>query len=152
MNEEPDYKNYDIAELESTYSYIDKEAYPERAKKLREEIESRLKVGKESIAKKLTEDSLIDEYQAPVGNWFKLHWQGMLPLDLSYWVNVFAIGLLLLFISPVLFQNLTDSNASPALRGGIIITFYVLITGISVWQLTGLYRYQTLQDRYKKHI
>lgn len=140
MNEEPDYKNYDIAELESTYSYIDKEAYPERAKKLREEIESRLKVGKESIAKKLTEDSLIDEYQAPVGNWFKLHWQGMLPLDLSYWVNVFAIGLLLLFISPVLFQNLTDSNASPALRGGIIITFYVLITGISVWQLTGLYR------------
>ena len=61
MNEEPDYKNYDIRELESTYSYINKEVYPERAKKLKEEIESRLKVGKESIEQNSTEVSLIDE-------------------------------------------------------------------------------------------
>tara|TARA_R110001583_G_C5647215_1_gene408372 strand:- start:801 stop:2540 length:1740 start_codon:yes stop_codon:yes gene_type:complete len=140
LNEEPDYKNYDIRELESTYSYINKEVYPERAKKLKEEIESRLKVGKESIEQNSTEVSLIDEYQAPDGNWFKLHWQGLLPLDLSYWVNVFAIGIALLFITPPLFQYLADSEASSTLIGLIIIAFYAVITGIFVWQLTGLYR------------
>lgn len=76
MNEEPDYKNYDITELESTYSYIDKEAYPERAKKLREEIESRLNTNKVLTEQNSFEHVEEDEYQAPEGNWFKLHWQG----------------------------------------------------------------------------
>jgi len=137
---EPNYKNYNLAELENTYSYIDKEAFPERAKKLKEEIESRLKSDKESIDHKPPEHSFAEEYQAPKGNWFRLHWQGLLPLDLSYWVNIFAIGLILLFISPPLFQYLADSDASPTLRGLIIIAFYMIITGITVWQLTGLYR------------
>ncbi|MFT6690729.1 MAG: ATP-dependent protease ClpP protease subunit [Colwellia sp.] len=140
MSTEPNYKNYAFEDLENTYSYIDKEAYPERTKKLREEIESRLKAGKEFIEQNPTENSLVKEYQAPDGNWFKLHWQGLLPLEFSYWVNVFAIGLILLFISPPLFQYLADSDASPALRGFIIIVFYILVTGISVWQFTGLYR------------
>lgn len=137
---EPNYKNYNLAELENTYSYIDKEAFPERAKKLKEEIESRLKSDKESIEYKPLEHSFAKEYQSPKGNWFRLHWQGLLPLDLSYWVNIFAIGLILLFISPPLFQYLADSDASPTLRGLIIIAFYMIITGITVWQLTGLYR------------
>lgn len=137
---EPDYKNYNLSELESTYSYIDKDAYPERAKKLKEEIESRLNSDKEFNENKSDEHINEKEYQAPDGNWFKLHWQGLLPLDLSYWVNVFAIGIAFLFITPPLFQYLADSEASSTLRGLLIITFYVVITGVSVWQLTGLYR------------
>lgn len=140
LETEPNYKNYNLSELESTYSYIDKNAYPERAKKLKEEIESRLSSDKEFIENNPSEHINEKEYQAPDGNWFKLHWQGLLPLDLSYWVNVFAIGIAFLFITPPLFQYLADSEASSTLRGLLIITFYVVITGVSVWQLTGLYR------------
>ncbi|MBA6292216.1 hypothetical protein H4J58_01035 [Colwellia sp. MB3u-70] len=140
METEPDYKNYNLSELESTYSYIDKDAYPDRAKKLKEEIEARLNSDNEFLENKPAEYINEKEYQAPDGNWFKLHWQGLLPLDLSYWVNVFAIGIAFLFITPPLFQYLADSEASSTLRGLLIITFYVVITGVSVWQLTGLYR------------
>jgi hypothetical protein len=140
LETEPNYKNYNLSDLESTYSYIDKDAYPERAKKLREEIESRLNTHKVLTEQNSPEHLAEDEYQAPEGSWFKLHWQGLLPLDLSYWVNVFAVGIALLFITPPLFQYLADSEASSALRGLTIIAFYVVITGISVWQLTGLYR------------
>lgn len=140
MLEEPDYQSYTLDELQDAYSYIDKEVYPERAKKLRQEIDFRLKEENQSTENSSPEHILEDEYQAPDGNWFKLHWQGLLPLDLSYWVNVFSIGLILLFITPPLFQYLADSEASSTLRGLIIIAFYALITGVSVWQLTGLYR------------
>jgi ATP-dependent protease ClpP protease subunit len=140
LEAEPNYKNYNLADLESTYSYIDKNAYPERAKKLREEIESRLNTNKVLTEQNSFEHVAEYEYQAPEGNWFKLHWQGLLPLDLSYWVNVFAIGIALLFITPPLFQYLADSEASSTLRGLIIIAFYVVITTVVIWQLTGLYR------------
>ncbi|WP_206486178.1 hypothetical protein [Thalassotalea sp. G2M2-11] len=136
--EEPDYKSYTLNELQETYCHINKEAYPERAKKLKKEIESRLISDKEFIEHDSYKD--ISEYQAPDGNWFKLHWKGLLPLDLSYWVNVFAIGLALLFITPPLFQYLADSDASSTVRGLLIIAFYVVITGVSIWQLVGLYR------------
>jgi len=140
LDTEINYKNYTLDELESTYSYIDKDAYPERARKLKKEIESRLNTDKKLIDQNSSEHIAEDEYQAPDGNWFKLHWQGLLPLELSYWVNVFVIGIALLFITPPLFQYFSDSEASSRLRGLIIIAFYAVITGISVWQLTGLYR------------
>jgi ATP-dependent protease ClpP protease subunit len=138
--EEPNFENYTIDELQDAYNYIDKVAYPERTKKLKEEIEIRLKAEQLMDEQSPPVNSLDEEYQIPEGNWFNLHWRGLLPLDLSYWVNVFAIGLILLFLSPPLFQYLADSDASPAVRGSIIITFYIFVTCVSVWQLTGLYR------------
>jgi hypothetical protein len=113
---------------------------PERTEQLRKEIALRIKEPNRLDKERSQKADLKREYKTPKGNWFKLHWQGLLPLDLSYWVNVFAIGIALLFISPLFFQILTDSEASLAFRGVTIIAFYVVITGVVIWQLTGLYR------------
>ena len=140
MNTEPNYKNYTLDELQETYSLMDTDAFQSRAEKIRDEIQYRLTENKSSTQEAASDSPHSEEYISPKGNWFKLHWKGLLPLDLSYWVNVFAVGIALVFISPPLFQYLAESEASSSARAFIIILFYIVITGISVWQLTGLYR------------
>jgi hypothetical protein len=137
LSTEPKYCDYTLEELQDSYAHIDEGTYPERAKQLKQEIDSRLVENEFNVRKN---SSVTQTYNSPKGNWFKLHWQGLLPLGLSYWVNVFAIGVALLLVSPPFFQLLADSDATTAFRGVVIIAFYVFITGIAVWQLVGLYR------------
>jgi ATP-dependent protease ClpP protease subunit len=138
LNTEPDYKSYSLDELQSSYDYIDKEAYPERTKKLLQEIHS--KTNKNVIPETTSEHVEQKGYLPPNGNWFRLHWLGKLPLENSYWINVFAISLSLSFLTPIIFEYFADSSAKGAVRGLVIILFYILISGIAVWQLVGLYR------------
>lgn len=142
MNTVPNYQEYTLEELQESYKQLDQSAYPEIAEKIKKEIASRL-VDIESNAKARSNEATNntgESYVTPKGNWFTLHWRGLLSLENSYWINVFAIGLILLYITPPLFQLLADSNASSELRGLAIIVFYIIITGISIWQLVGLYR------------
>lgn len=135
---EPDYKSYSLDELQSSYAYIDKKTYPERAERLQQEIHSRL--NKNATAESISEHDEHEEYITPKGNWFSLHWLGKLPLENSYWINVFAISLILSLLTPMIFEYFADSSAKGVVRGLVIIFFYILISGIAVWQLVGLYR------------
>ena len=137
MDTGPNYKDYKLDELEDAYSYIDKEAYPERAERLKQEIQTRISKG--GLANEVQSVSQ-PSYIPPKGNWLKLHWKGLLPLEVSYWTNVFAVGLVIIFLSTTFFKYFSNSNAEGALRGIVIIAFYLLITAITVWQLVGLYR------------
>lgn len=140
MNNESDFKAYTLDELQDSYSNMDTSKHPDIAKKILAEIQLRLTHHDTLDSQLPTKKINSSEYTTPKGNWFKLHWQGSLTLEVSYWLNVFAVGFVLAIISPSLFQYLADSEASPEARGLSIIAFYVLITGLSIWQLTGLYR------------
>jgi len=61
--EEPNFENYTIDELQDAYNYIDKVTYPERTKKLKDEIEIRLKteqlLGEQSFPELLIKPPII---------------------------------------------------------------------------------------------
>lgn len=136
MNTDPDYKTYSVDELLSAYENIDKESYPERADVLLDEIHSR----KEGTAEANPETPQNFEYIAPKGNWFTLHWNGLLPLGSSYWINVFAINLVVIFSTPLVFDYISISTSSAVSSGLSLIAFYIFISCLLFWQLVGLYR------------
>lgn len=136
MNTDPDYKTYSIDELLSAYENIDKESYPERADVLLDEIHAR----EEGTTADTAETTQNFEYTAPKGNWFVLHWRGLLPLGTSYWINVFAINLVVIFSTPLIFDYISISTSSAASSGLSLIVFYILISSLLAWQLVGLYR------------
>lgn len=59
MNSEPDYENYNLEELEDVLEHIDREAYPERTKKVQEERNKRLAKKSESNTKLSINPKLI---------------------------------------------------------------------------------------------
>tara|TARA_R110002153_G_scaffold273153_3_gene443214 strand:- start:36 stop:1760 length:1725 start_codon:yes stop_codon:yes gene_type:complete len=136
----PDFKNYSLSELEDSLKHIDEISHPETTVRLKAEIQARR--SSDGSISRVQEDNLVkySRYNTPSGNWITLHWYGKLPLGFSYWANVFAISVAVLFLTKVFFNNLVDSDASVTVRGLTIITFYFLFTVITIWQLVGLFR------------
>ncbi|WP_076414438.1 hypothetical protein [Shewanella sp. UCD-KL12] len=59
MSSEPDYENYNLEELEDVLEHIDREAYPERTKKIQEELNKRLTKKSDSNTKLSINPKLI---------------------------------------------------------------------------------------------
>lgn len=135
MNPEPNYKAYSLAELEESLEYIDKNLYPERAEILKREIllrKSHTESQENSINKV--------EYVTPSGNWLLLHWKGLLPLEVTYWINVFVLSFVVTLLMTFLSDYFSKHSAKAVLTGLTIMATYAAVTVITIWQLVGLYR------------
>ncbi|TDF41709.1 hypothetical protein EYS14_02335 [Alteromonadaceae bacterium M269] len=137
MSKEPDCREYSLSELDKALENIEKNSYPKHVKQVESEVLVRKRHG-EYQTNLRGGDSLY--YTIPSGNWLKLHWNGLFPLGIAYWVNVFAISLAFTFSINFLPDYISSINASPSQRGLVIVALYITMTTVTVWQLVGLYR------------
>jgi hypothetical protein len=76
-------------------------------------------------------------------NYFARHWRGELSLGVSYWRNGVAITFLFAFAIAILTElnNLIDLR----LYAAVTIFTFVLVCGVSVWQIVGTWRSASLR-------
>ena len=92
---EPNYEKYSLDELYDALSHIDKAAYPEREKRIQDNIKKRQQSACSQQLHTSIEPYVItpspyqDEKQA--SNWIAKYWKGQFSLPISYWLGGIAI-------------------------------------------------------------
>jgi hypothetical protein len=88
-------------------------------------------------------DEFDPEIERPTGakppNYLVRHWRGELSLPVSYWVNGTLVSL-----PAGLVDTYIDWDAIPLFAG---MMFFVLLIGLFVWQVVGIWRSATRYER-----
>ena len=72
-------------------------------------------------------------------NYIRRHWQGELPLAVSFWVNVLLVNFVVVLVQTALFSNLID--VYPPIVARLFFGFTVVVTALVYpWQIIGLWR------------
>ena len=140
---EPNYEKYSLDELYDALSHIDKAAYPEREKRIQDNIKKRQQSACSQQLHTSIEPYVItpspyqDEKQT--SNWIAKYWKGQFSLPISYWLVGIAINLFILAFGALVENRIEHANSRLSL-GVFMLSLYAVILPLITWQTVGIYR------------
>ena len=73
-------------------------------------------------------------------NVVSMHWRGLYPLWISYWVITFVANILLVIVVTVIASSLSPSGYNPLAVFASFTIIWIAILAVEIWQVVGVWR------------